>query len=152
MASRRRRSSGGRPEFSIEGLSAFRLSLRKMSGDVPGAVKDANIRAANRLVHAAKANTSTAQEAKAAESLRAIRAAGFAGVRLGTGTVYAFALGAEFGSKRYGQFLDWRGNQHKGWDGGPGYFLHPAIRSEGRRILDLYWKEIQQTARRAFPE
>lgn len=119
---------------------------------MPSAVKDANIRAANRVVHAAKAEPDTAQEKKAAESLRAVRAAGFAGVRLGDEGIYAFALGAEFGSKRYGQFLDWRGNQHRGWGGGPGYFLHPAIRKEGRRILDLYWSEVRSTARRAFPD
>ena len=149
MASGRRRSSG-RAQFEIDGLSAFRRELRHLSGDLPDAVKDASVRAAQRLVTAGKSKAETAQEQKAAESLRAVRAASYVGVRLGREST-GFELGAEFGSKRYMQFLPWRGNQYAGWSGGPGYFLHPAIRQEGRRILDLYWREIAETARKAFP-
>ena len=149
--------AGGRTsdnQFFIEGLSDFRRELARMGGSLPTSLRDANKQAANEIVETGqdKAASYSAQAAKAAKSLRASRSSSYVAVLLGDAGRYAFALGAEFGSRRYRQFPPWRGNQWMNWGGGPGYFLHPDIREVGEDVLDEYWESIRTLAVRAFPD
>jgi septal ring factor EnvC (AmiA/AmiB activator) len=149
MASRR---GGSGEQFVIEGLSQFQRELKKLSGALPTSLRKLNEEAANKIVDTGREKARRPQQAKAAESLRASRSANYVAVLLGDSSKYEFALGSEFGARRYKQFPPWRGNQWQSWGGGPGYFLHPAIREVGTTILDDYWDSIRGLARRAFPD
>lgn len=67
---------------------------------------------------------------------------------------YPDAFGQEFGSKRYRQFLPWRGNQWNadGPTSGPGYVVHPTIRAERETIRETYGDYVMDAFREAFPE
>lgn len=139
-------------EFYVEGLTQFRTALTRMSDTLPKSLRDYNVTAANKIISEAKTRAGArAQSAKAAKSLRASRAASYVGIRLGDNGRYAFARGAEWGARRYAQFPPWRGNQWRSWDGGPGYFLHPAIRDVGQDVLEDYWLSIRSLIKEAFP-
>jgi hypothetical protein len=131
----------------IEGLKAFAKALRKADEQFPGALKQANYDLAKEVVDLSKARAGSysRQAAKAAKSLRAYRQSQQAMVG-GGGARYPFFFGAEFGAKRYRQFPSWRGNQWGGWEGGPGYFLHPTIREEATPLIDAYMKRIEELA------
>lgn len=139
---------------SIQGLTEFSRALSAVSKDFPKQLKEANYNLAKTLRDRARIRsqrTGLATTAKAARSLRASRGSNYAAVT-GGGSRYPFFYGAEFGSKRYKQFLSWRGNQWEGWNGGPGYFLNPTIRMDGRALLEKYYKEVDALTARAFPE
>lgn len=142
----------GLAEFHIEGLGQFRRALRDMGATLPHSLREYNVKAAKRIVDEARDNATKPQEQKAAKSLRASRSGSQVAVMLGDSKRYAFALGAEFGARRYNQFRAWRGNQWKHWEGGPGYFLHPAIRDVGHDVLDEYWQSIRRLHQQAFPD
>jgi len=139
-------------EFQIEGLKEFQMALRDMGAELPKSLRDFNVEAADEIVAKGRALAHTPQQAKAAKSLRASRSSSYVAVLLGDNNRYAFARGAEWGARRYKQFPPWRGNQWMSWGGGPGYFLHPAIRSVGEHVLDKYWESIRALRARAFPE
>lgn len=140
-------------EYEIQGLTAFRRALADMADSLPTSLRDYNVRAATEIVAEGKSRAGYArQAAKAAQSLRASRAAGYVAVMLGNNGVYAFARGTEFGALRYHQFPTWRGNQWSGWDPGPGYYLQPAIRDVGAHVVEEYWQSIRELALRAFPD
>jgi hypothetical protein len=149
MASRR---GGSGEQFVIEGLSQFQRELKKLGDAMPTSLRKLNEEAANKIVDTGREKARRPQQAKAAKSLRSSRSANYVAVLLGDSRKYAFALGSEFGSRRYKQFPPWRGNQWQSWGGGPGYFLHPAIREVGADILDEYWDSIRGLAARAFPD
>lgn len=135
----------------IVGLRKFNRELAQLGGALPKSLRDFNADAANEIVSTAKEKARRPQQAKAAESLRASRSAKHVAVLLGDNGRYEFAYGAEFGARAYKQFPPWRGNQWQSWGGGPGYFLHPAIREVGEDVLDNYWDSIRGLASKAFP-
>jgi hypothetical protein len=123
-------------------------------------VKEANYDVADKLTEAAreKAAGLNRQQRSAAQSLRATRTQNYAAVRLGSAR-FPYALGAEFGAKKRTRrgviargFRPWRGNQFSGWSGGPGYFLHPAIREKGPELINEYMQRIDRIMSEAFPE
>lgn len=135
----------------IEGLADFNRYLKVAAGKSPDAVKEANYDLAEAIRKAAMKRASIrSQAAKAARSLRSSKSAKWSVISGGGGRV-PFFYGAEFGSKRYGQFMPWRGNAFGGWSGGPGYFLHPAIREEGPEAVEKYWVRMQKILDDAFP-
>jgi hypothetical protein len=145
----------------VEGLAQFSRALARIGdGHLRDGVKQANFKIADKLVDFAKSNASgmNRQQTKAAESLRATNTANYAAIRLGSART-PYALGAEFGAKKRTHrgriargFRPWRGNQWSGWAGGPGYFLHPAIREHAPELLDEYMQEIDRITQEAFPE
>ncbi|MDM4721845.1 hypothetical protein QTQ03_20425 [Micromonospora sp. WMMA1363] len=137
----------------IEGLRDFVSALKAVDAQYPKAVRQANYDMAAELVARSKADAASVGGVarKAARSLRAARQAN-ASVVTGGGARYPYFWGAEFGARQYRQFKPWRGNQYGGWSGGPGYFLHPTIRSEAERLLDGYMARLDALAGEAFPD
>ncbi|MFJ9423425.1 hypothetical protein [Streptomyces sp. NPDC101249] len=146
---------------NVEGLAQFTRALARAGADgTKQEVKQANFDVADKLTQAAKekAGGLSRQQRAAAESLRATKTQNYAAVRLGSARK-AYALGAEFGAKKLTRngriargFRPWRGNQFDGWAGGPGYFLHPAIREEGPALIREYMNHIDRLMSEAFPE
>ncbi|MFJ5997543.1 hypothetical protein [Streptomyces sp. NPDC092370] len=146
---------------NIEGLAQFSRALARIGADgLRDEVKQANFEVADKLTDAAKTKAAglTRQQRAAAESLRATKTQNYAAVRLGSARK-PYALGAEFGAtRRTGTgriargFRPWRGNAFSGWSGGPGYFLHPAIREEGPELIEEYMRRIDEITQEAFPE
>ncbi len=139
-------------EFSIVGLRQFAAEVQKLGTALPKSLRDYNIDAAGDIVREGRARAHAPQQAKAAKSLRASRSSSHVAVLLGDNSRYAFARGAEWGARQFKQFPSWRGNQWQSWGGGPGYFLHPAIREVGETVLDKYWESIRALRAQAFPE
>lgn len=137
----------------IEGLRQFVKALNAVGDKYPDELKKANYELASAVKEAAslRAKARGGVAAKAANSLRANRGANAATIS-GGGARYPFFYGAEFGALRYRQFKVWRGNQWMAWDGGPGYFLHPAIREEARELIDNYMKRLEELHAEAFPD
>lgn len=145
--------SSTRGVVRIEGLTQFRQALKVAGDRFPEQMRAANFEAASKIVEFAKAEAETVSirtPTKAAKSLRASKAVSYSSIR-GGGPAFPYFYGAEFGAKRYHQFLPWRGNQWTGWDSGVGYFLHPAIRKEGRQVVADYMHKIDVLTRMAFP-
>ena len=142
--------------IEIVGFREFSRELKRLGDDGQWQkdLKAVNWVAAKDIVAAARrrATDGPARKAVNAGALRANKAVNNASVTLKNTGRTPYAFGAEFGAKQYRQFRSWRGNQFQGWDGGPGYFLHPAIREEGPKILDKYMDEIGKLCERAFPD
>lgn len=153
MANAYRRTQATSTPFTIEveGMGDFAKALRAASQSAPEALKRANYDLGSKIVKDGRRKASTRLEKKAAKSLRASRAASNVTVS-GGGARYPFFYGAEFGAKQFKQFKSWRGNQWGGWSGGPGYFLHPAIRANSVESLRIYWDRINEITDEAFPD
>ncbi|MFJ7590185.1 hypothetical protein ACIQZO_22920 [Streptomyces sp. NPDC097617] len=146
---------------NVEGLAQFTRALaRAGESGVREEVKQANFDVADKLMRAAKSKAAglTRQQRSAAESLRATKTQNYSAVRMGSARK-PYALGAEFGAKRLTRkgnvargFRPWRGNAFDGWDGGPGYFLHPSIREKGPQLIQEYMDKIDRLMSEAFPE
>jgi hypothetical protein len=146
---------------NVEGLGQFTRALARIGADgLRDEVKQANFDVADKLADAAKSKAGglSRQQKSAAESLRATKTQNYAAIRLGSARK-PYALGAEFGAKKrthrgriVGGFRPWRGNQWGGWGGGPGYFLHPAIREKGPELINEYMRAIDRITQEAFPE
>jgi hypothetical protein len=121
-------------DVQVDGLAELSKALKEVG---PEAVKE--LRKANRDVAKMVANDARAAAmsvggvaAHVAPSIRPTAGATSAGVSIG-GPAYPMAGGAEFGSIRFKQFGDWRGNQSDA-----GYFLYPSIRRDSERIVTEY--------------
>ncbi len=147
----------------VDGLRDFRRELHRLAreGDPMGRelLKDANQRVGDLVVQGARRRASTPIERKAAATLRAGRQLARVIVTGGRAR-FPYFYGAEFGSyqnvvrERNGRTV--RGwNQFKPWkrpgSGNTGYFLFPTMREESARIVEEYGRELEQVARRAFP-
>lgn len=139
-------------EFDTAEITKFVKSVRKAQTDIAPAVKEANVALATKFVSAAQAKASGVGgvAAKAAASLRAANTLTMASI-IGGGARVPFFMGAEFGSKRFKQFHSWRGNASGNvFDGGAGYFLHPAIRENEDFVMQEYRTKILDAASAAF--
>lgn len=143
----------------VRGLRELTRDLRNAGGRVAKVMPEVNQRVADRLVvrpARAKASTQTKATKKLAEG-KAIRAASrqkAAIVIIGGLASTEWALGAEFGAKRFPQFHPWEGNQ---WTDpgslGVGYAVHPTIDRNIDRIETEYLDEIYRAVQRAaFPD
>lgn len=153
MAARSRAITSRDNAVVIEGLSGFAKALKAVDEDFPKSLRKANYDLAGEIVTRARseARSEGPVEAAASRSLKSARSANSSTV-VGGGARYPYFWGAEFGSKAYKQFQPWRGNQWGGWEGGPGYFLHPTIRRDAKALLDEYMKTIDALTAKAFPE
>ncbi len=139
-------------KVDVVGLRAFVKTLKEVDAKYPNQIRQANFDVARGIRDAARVRATTRLEKRVAlRGLRALRSRSEAAVILG-GPNSPEAFGAEFGARRYKQFRSWRGNQFGGWEGGPGYFLHPAIREEGPYLIREYAKRLDALAAEAFPE
>lgn len=151
-----------RASIKVAGLAELRKELKKL--DESGLIdqlKDANFEVGQIVVRHAqtKAAALGKMEARAAESLKASRAASRAQIT-GGGPKTPFFGGAEFGSDRSkvrntmrGLMLGW--NQFKPWtgsDSSAGRFLYPTIRSDAGEIVDIYGDAIAKITGQAFPD
>lgn len=133
-------------KFRIEGVDELKAELKAINFE--DGLKDANYAAGMLVVDQAdsRARALGRMQAKAAGSLRAGRANAKATVTIG-GVSTPFALGAEFGSNQFRQFAPWRGSGSRA-----GYFLWPAVRASGERIVSLYEDAVVKLTARAFPD
>lgn len=113
---------------NAEGTRQLKAAGRKVAEDV--VIPAARSKAGGVSHHS---TGRSAMFSRAAGTLRPASTALGAAVRYGGGL--PFAMGAEFGSSRFRQF-----NAHRGRDG---WFLWPAIRDEGPRILDVYGDAVE---------
>jgi len=126
-------------------------SIRKASPELDKQVKQANFEIASQFVEKAQGKASGVgrQAAKASASLRASKSVNSAALIGGART--AFFYGAEFGSKRYGQFKEWRGNASADpFSGGAGYFVYPTIRENKALVEEDYVDAIMKSVQDAF--
>lgn len=153
MATRSKAITSGEYAVRIDGLKAFAKALKVVDEKYPGALRDANYDLASQVVDHAqrRARGEPGVALKASKSLRASKQAAQATVA-GGGARYPYFYGAEFGSKSYRQFQNWRGNQWNGWAGGPGYFLHPTIRDDAPELISAYMDHLDKLAAQAFPD
>jgi len=148
-------------DIRVEGVKELRKQLLAMDKQWASRFKDANAKAAEIVVSAARARAPRVgrMAAKAAQTLRVARTQTAAAVRFG-GSRAPFALGAEFGAVRGASRSTSRGprrgwNQfqpHRGGGMSAGYFLYPAIRENQPEIIDTFLAEIDAITRDAFPE
>lgn len=138
----------------VEGLDEFRTALRVAYAEYPDAASRASYEVARTIAARARgrAGARGGVARKAAVSLRASRTTTGGALTAG-GARAPYFWGAEFGATRYRRFDTWRGNQWRGWAGGPGYFLHPTIRDEARDLIRRYIESVDADVhRRAFPD
>lgn len=139
----------------VRGLKEFRRELRKSTDLLPKEVGAANAEAAEVVLSAARKNASAlggvAAKVIRSNGLRPSKAAAAVKVILGSESV-PYAIGAEYGSIRYKQFKEWRGNQWTPDQGSVGYFLHPAIRDTREEFIETYADIIMRLTRKAFPD
>lgn len=142
----------------VIGMRDLRRELKKLPDGSSKMLNDTNQAAAQFIVDKAEGKADELGGVHAhvfrMNSVRAGRAARGATINLGgTAAKHGPAFGAEFGSKAYGQFPAWRGNQ---WapdeDNGVGYMIHPAFRENREEFLELYSEAVMNMAARAFPD
>ena len=85
--------------------------------------------------------------AKAAPSLRASRTGGYVQIQLGSAR-HPYALGAEFGAKKYKQFKPWTGPMTDAYD--CGYFLGPSVKDNKKDIIVRWEKGVTEALNRAI--
>ncbi len=133
--------------IQVAGLRDFNRELRKLDRTFPREIRRINLRVAQQVAAKARSNAEGWGGAigKASTSIKALAQQSRAQVRIG-GERYPYALGGEFGSKRFKQFDPWRGS-------GPeaGYALYPAIREESPEIIASYSRMVADATRAAFP-
>lgn len=134
---------------SIQGLRELTQALRQVDTELPKALREASVEAAELVATDARGRASSMHGAarKTAPSIKAMGTQRQAVVRLGHGGRYPFALGAEFGALQYKQFPAWTGN---GMDAG--YFFFPAIRDNTDKVVELMADRLERVTRHAFPE
>jgi hypothetical protein len=116
--------------MEVDGVAAFRRGLGNARADWKKVEKAFLTEAAETVQEMAQVRA-RALGGVAAKSAPDIRVDGPGSLRYGGNPYNA---GAEFGSLRYGQFEQWRGN-----DDGAGYFLWPALRQFREERLEPLW-------------
>ncbi|MFI6609276.1 hypothetical protein [Streptomyces sp. NPDC050507] len=132
-------------EVRGEGFDAFRNALRDAATDTPRVVDETERHLAGEVVRLARrrADQLGGVAPKAARSLRVQRAEDGYSVRYG-GAAYPYAMGAEFGSRRYGQFRAYRR---------AGYFVRQARYEVSRyRLRESFERAFSRAVREAFPD
>lgn len=125
-------------DVRIDGLAEFRAGLGTAAARLPEAVRQADVKAAEKVAGQARAFGQSAGSvaAKAARSIQAMRDE----VVLDE----PFGWGAEKGAVKFHQF-----RAYLGADDEAGYFLGPALAKTD--IESLYAQAVDQATRPAFP-
>ena len=135
---------------AVTGAEEFARALRKMSPQIKRELDKRNREIGKEVIAKAKGRASgvSRQAARASAAMSATGARGGVAIRL-AGRKVPFALGAEFGAKRYPQFMAWTGNQWSGIPEGVGYFMHPTIRDSVPDVVNKYLDACQDAAARS---
>lgn len=135
---------------AVTGAEEFARALKETDRNLSREFSKANRSIGTKISAAQKSEASAyskqAAAASAAISITTMR--GGLAMRLSSGKV-PFALGAEFGAKKYPQFPSWRGNQWSGLPEGIGYWFHPGIADNYDEALDLYMQAVHDAGNRA---
>lgn len=160
------RGAVGTGIVKVEGLDEFRRELRRLGPEYADDMKDLNHKVGQLIVDRTKAKARMYRgnsqgsgrnlavlARRAFDNAKASRKQRESSVRIG-GARRPYAVGLEFGAKKYRQFPPWRGNQ---WPStwvpeGVGYVIHPVIRESRQEILDIYGDGLEHVARKAFPD
>lgn len=138
---------------NVKGLKEFRVSLKKAGDEYPNKLKEANVDVANfvKTGSQGKAGSVGGVAPKAAAAMRAAKSGAGATVYLG-GPKSPYAMGAEFGAKRYPQFKSYRSaGPADAFQGSEGYFVFPFIRENRDKIIEMYWQKLEEINKHAFP-
>lgn len=134
---------------SIVGLDALVRDLKAAKSDLAKRLQVANNDAAAVVLRRAVQLRDSQPGAARKTTVKTGNQANRASLVIGS-TQEPWALGAEFGAKRFKQFQPWTGNQWVDGRGeqwaGPeknvGYFLHPAIRDTRDEFLAEYERQL----------
>lgn len=137
----------------VDGLDAFRKSLKELGPQWPKRLGQAHREAGDLVATAAKHKASVlgGVHRHVMPSIKAAAAAQQAKVSIG-GPAWPMAMGAEFGSLAYPQFPPWRGNQFSLDSGNVGYLVQPAARENRDEVMDVFDDAIRRLAAEAFPD
>lgn len=141
---------------TIQGLADFQRELKAADLKLPRMMGVASKEAADIVASDARGRADMVSRlaAKAGASVKAVASQLAAKVTLG-GPNFPFAMGAEFGAKKFAQFEVWRGNRHREGiepGSGVGYFLYPAIRSKSDEAVNRYALGLDRIMRQVFPD
>lgn len=139
-------AGGGQSGFGVrvEGVREARSSLDQLgqeAGDNAGKVSD-DLAKDLRSKAQRRAHSVGGVAAKAAPALAVESGQGTGAALALDGTAYPYALGAEFGARRYPQFKAWRGPEG-------GYFVYPTIADNEQQIVDAYDDGMDDSIRKA---
>jgi hypothetical protein len=136
-------------QIKTEGFKQLQKSLKKAGATFPKDLKQTNFEVADFLKGEAsgKARSLGGVFRKSAPSIRATKTAGYVAIRLGSKR-HPYALGAEFGAKKYKQFQPWRGPMSDSFSFG--YFLGPSIRDNKQQVIIKWTQGVQDIIDRAF--
>lgn len=128
----------------VDGLADFQRELRKMDAALPKELRQTNLRIAQKVADKARTRMSgrPGSGRKAAPSIVARAQQRSGAVKIG-GARFPFALGNEFGSRRFRQFPP---------PNRDGYAVFPTIKESRQEIEKDYLDALRQLARRAFPK
>lgn len=128
---------------TVDNLGAFLAHLDRYKRELKPVINDSAYKATREVESDSKGRAAAVgrQALRAAATIHTIRNASSVLLRAGDGLPFFF--GAEFGSKRYGQFKPWRGNQSANpFEGGAGYFLFPSFRADEEDYLTSFRKGV----------
>lgn len=134
----------------VRGLDKFIRDAKKAGDDIVDRMKLANNLAAAVVLDRAVELRDSQPGAAQKTTIRTGNQANRASIVIGSAKE-PWALGAEFGAKRFPQFQRWNGNQWRdsngdkwaGADPNVGYFLHPAIDQTRDEFLAAYDEQVQ---------
>lgn len=136
--------------IQVTGLKELRRELKLLEGNFPRELQKTNKFVAESVIvpdarAAAEARTNPRVGRAVVNSIRATATQTRSQVAVG-GAKVPWALGHEFGGKRFKQFPRWRGNKQ-----GSGYFLYPTVRAKMGEIVNTYDELVGNLTMRAFP-
>lgn len=138
--------------IDVEGLKDLRRALKAAEDATPAALRAANKSVAEVVVlpevrrRAEGDNSPPGRWGHVAlGTIRALATQTSASIAIGNNTTATYALGKNFGSIRYRQFLPW-GN------GDPDYALYGGIGATRARTIETYGDMIDTLLRDAFPQ
>lgn len=138
--------------IDIEGLRQFRTALRASETASPAALRKANKRVAEDVVLPEVERRAEGQRSPqgrwghvALNTIRALATQTSASVAIGNNTTAVYALGKNFGSLRFRQFLPFGG-------GDPDYALYSGIGATRAETIEEYGEMIDELAHDAFPD
>lgn len=130
--------------IEVLGLKDFQRELRRLDKAWPRELRAANRDAAEIVARGTRSSFASRPGVapKVAASVKVLAQQRSAAVRIG-GRRWPYALGSEFGSRRYPQFPPvLRG----------GYSLYPTIKASRDEMVEEYGEAVDRLMRRAFPD
>jgi hypothetical protein len=130
-------------KIEIEGLKDFARELRRLDKAWGKELRTASKDAADIAADATRSSFASrgGVAPKVAASVKVLAQQRGASIRIG-GDRYPYAMGSNFGSKRYAQFPP---------VASPDYSLYKSIRAKRPEVVDAFGDAIDRLVKRAFP-